>query len=141
MLILVQKVFPTGPEIAINTYDPNGGTWQFCEMTLHNKAIADGSADDIAMINYLRNKWKTPGLPPKTKTTVRQAELSGGGYLGPLAIANDGTLLIAQNGSNCWRWNNGVNAQFENVFGNKTAGSSSDLGATADPGTGRRNRS
>ena len=105
-----------GPEIAINTYDPNGGTWQFCEMTLHNKAIADGSADDIAMINYLRNKWKTPGLPPKTKTTVRQAELSGGGYLGPLAIANDGTLLIAQNGPNCWRWNNGVNAQFENVF-------------------------
>ena len=103
--------------IEINTagWSPMSGTWQFCEMTLHNRSIDHGSADDVAMVNFLRNKWKTPGLPFGTATVVAQGHLSGGGRVGPLAIAKDGALVIGGDSANCWRWN-AATRKFDNIF-------------------------
>ena len=112
-----------GIEVNTSTWNAASGTWQFCEMTLHNQAIPLGSADDVAMINYLRNKWRTAGYPVGTSTVVRQADLSGGGFISSVAIANDGTLLTTQDGPNCWRWDNKLQPsytaafpQFDNLF-------------------------
>src|SRR4029078_688240 len=104
-----------GIEINTSGWSPMSGTWQFCEMTLHNRSIDHGSADDVAMVNFLRNKWKTPGLPVGTATVVAQAHLSGGGRVGPLAIAKDGALIIGGDSANCWRWN-AATRKFDNIF-------------------------
>ena len=103
--------------IEINTagWSPMSGTWQFCEMTLHNRSIEHGSADDVAMVSFLRNKWKTPGLPFGTATVVAQGHLSGGGRVSPLAIAKDGALVIGGDSANCWRWS-AATRKFDNIF-------------------------
>jgi hypothetical protein len=103
--------------IGTTTNDNNQGTFQFCEMTLHNSYIADGSAADTNMLNYFRNKWKTLGVTLSTTTSTQQGELSAGAALSAVSIANDGTLFIApKNNLNCFRWNSGVNPQFVNTF-------------------------
>jgi hypothetical protein len=107
-----------GPNIASNIYGLNQGIIQFCEMTLHNAYIADGSDDDLAMVEYFRNKWALQvGTNKLTTTTTSVGGLSGGSSLGAISIANDGTLFTApKDNANCYRWDSGVNSRFINVF-------------------------
>ena len=69
-----------GVEIGISNQDQGAaqGTFQLCEMTLHDTAIADGSTADNQMMAYFRQKWKAPGQTISNDNQHKQAELSAG---------------------------------------------------------------
>jgi hypothetical protein len=52
---------------------------------------------------------------PTLQLAMAQGALSGGGFNGIFHIANDGSILLGYDGSNCWKWNSGT-SQFDNVF-------------------------
>ena len=106
-----------GIELFSSGFSNVQGSSRFSAMTLHNDVIPDGSSTDQQMLAYFQNRYHTPGYTTVT-TQVDQAALSGGGYNGPMSIANDGTVFMAYDGANCWRWNTLTKPpQFDNIFG------------------------
>jgi hypothetical protein len=105
-----------GIEINTNTVGPVTDKCRFCELSLHNVVIPEGSEDDARMLTYFRNKWGTPGRPTVATSTAVVGALSGGSKVRSLQISNDGTLVMSTDAPNCWKWVEGTTHRFTNLF-------------------------
>ena len=105
-----------GIEINANTFNSASSRARYCEMTLQNAVIADDSGNDIAMMNYLRSKWKSVGGSTRTTSTTTVGGLSGGAKVRSLQIANNDTLVMSTDAPNCWKWIGGTTNRFTNLF-------------------------